>query len=352
MDWQTRCTPDNAWRRRRQQLGNRVKIHRHLLVVGMVLLLVANVSLAQTGRLYRVGFLSPGGFAPGTNPGNLTEGIARDLARSGFTPGVNLELVKRGAEGHVERLPGLVAELAAAKVDVIVTFSYPAAAAAKEGTSSIPIVIFSAGDPVKTHLAASLNRPGGNVTGISDVAAELAPKRLEFLKEAAPKLQRVAMLWNAKDLGMTIRYEGSAAAAKELGVTVQSLGVREPDDFGDAFAKMERSMPDGLLMVADMLTFLNRKRVFEFAAEHRLPAIYEGEEYARDGGLMSYGPDPGETVERGATLVMRILKGEKPAELPLEQPTRFRLVINLTTAKTLGLTIPQSLLLRADEVIQ
>jgi putative ABC transport system substrate-binding protein len=304
----------------------------------------------QTGRIYRVGFLSPGGFAPSTNPGRLTDEIARHLAQNGFA--LNLELVKRGAEGHFERLPGLVAELVAAKVDVIVTFSYPAAASAKEGTSTVPIVIFSAGDPVKTHLVASLNRPGGNVTGISDVAAELAPKRLEFLKEAAPKLQRVAMLWNAKDLGMTMRYEASAAVAKELGVAVQSLGVNEPNDFEDAFAAMERSKPDGLLMVSDALTFLNRKRVFDFAAEHRLSAIYETEAYVRDGGLMSYGPDEAETAERGANLVVRILKGGKPADLPLEQPTRFRLVINLKTAKTLGLTIPATLLARADEVIE
>src|SRR6266568_1863341 len=307
---------------------------------------------AQTARFSRVGFLSAGNFELSTNPGRLTEEIVRQLAQSGFITGTNLELVKRGAEGHFTRLPALVAELVAVKVDVIVTFSYPVAAAAKEGTSTVPIVIFGAGDPVKTHLVASLNRPGGNVTDISDVAAELAPKRLEYLKEAAPKLQRVAMLWNAKDLGMTMRYEASAAAAKELGVTVQSLGVREPDDFGDAFAAMQRDKPDGLLMVSDALTFLNRKRVFDFAAEHRLPAIYETSAFARDGGLMSYGPDENETAERGANLVLRILRGEKPADLPLEQPTRFRLVINLKTAKALGLTIPQSVLLRADDVIE
>jgi len=328
-----------------------MKMHRLLPIIAAALLL-APPSQAQTGKLYRVGFLSPGGFAPGTNPGRLTEEIARRLAQSGFTAGANLELVKRGAEGHYDRLPGLVAELVAAKVDVIVTFSYPGAAAAKQGTSTIPTVMFGTGDPVKTHLVASLNRPGGNVTGISDVAAELAPKRLEYLKEAAPKLRRVAMLWNANDLGMTMRYEASAAAAKELGVTVQSLGVREPDDFRDAFGAMERDKPDGLLMVADALTFLNRKRVFNFAAEHRLPVIYEASAFAHDGGLMSYGPDENEAAERGANLVLRILKGEKPADLPLEQPTRFRLVINLKTAKALGLGVPPGLLVAADEVIE
>jgi putative ABC transport system substrate-binding protein len=323
-----------------------------LVPVLVAALLLAPPSHAESGKLYRVGLLSPGSFAPSTNPGRLTEEIVRQLAQKGFTAGANLELVKRGADGNFERLPALVAELVAARVDVIVTFSYPVAAAAKQGTSTVPTVIFGAGDPVKTHLVASLNRPGGNVTGISDVAGELAPKRLEFLKEAAPRLQRVAMLWNARDLGMTMRYEASAAVAKELGVTVQSFGVGEPNDFGDAFGAMDRDKPDGLLMVADALTFLNRQRVFDFAAQRRLPAIYETSAFARDGGLMSYGPDESETAERGANLVVRILKGEKPADLPLEQPTRFRLVINLKTAKALGLEVPRTLLARADEVIE
>ena len=309
-------------------------------------------AFAQSPKLHRVGFLSPGTFAPVVNAGRLTDEITQHLAQNGFVPGRNLELIKRGAEGHPDLLPGLVADLVAAKVGVIVAFGYQAAAAVKEGTNTVPTVIFNTGDPVKTLLVASLNRPGGNITGISDVAAELAPKRLELLKQAAPKLQRVALLWNVGDLGMTARYEATAAAAKTLNMSVLALGVREPNDFEDAFAAMERSMPDGLLMVADALTALNRKRVFEFAATHRLPAIYEADNFARDGGLMSYGPDDAETIERGANLVERILKGEKPADLPLEQPTRFRLAINLKTAQALGLTIPQSILLRADEVIE
>lgn len=202
------------------------------------------------------------------------------------------------------------------------------------------------------NLVASLNRPGGSITGISDVAAELAPKRLELLQLAAPQLQRVAMLWNAGDLGMTTRYQASADAAKTLNITVQALGVREPKDFEDIFAAMEHSMPDGLIMLADAVTTPNRKCVFDFAAKHRLPAIYESDNFARDGGLMSYGPDGTETAERGANLVLRILKGEKPADLPLEQPTRFRLVYNLKTAKALGLAISQALLARADEIIE
>jgi putative tryptophan/tyrosine transport system substrate-binding protein len=328
-----------------------MKIGQYLRVLAVGLLVSAPNSFAETAK-FHVGFLSPGSFAIDTNPGRLTEEIAQHLAQKGFVGGANLEFVKRGAEGHPDRLPSLVTELVAAKVDVIVAFGFPVAAAAKEGTGLVPVVIFNTGDPVKMHLVGSLSRPGGNVTGISDVAAELAPKRLELLQKAAPQLQRVAMLWNAGDLGMTARYEASAAAAKTLNITVQALGVREPNDFDEAFAAMERSMPDGLLMVADALTALNRKRVFDFAAKHRLPAIYEADNFARDGGLMSYGPDGAETAERGADLVARILKGQKPANLPLEQPTRFKLVINLKTANALGLTIPPSLLAQADEVIE
>jgi len=204
----------------------------------------------------------------------------------------------------------------------------------------------------QTQLVDSLARPGGNITGISDVAAELAPKRLELLKELAPALRRVAMLWNASDLGMTMRYRSTAAAAQILGVAVQTLGVREPEDFDDAFAAMTRDPPDAILMVSDALMSLNRKRVFQFATEHHLPAIYEVEWLARDGGLMSYGPDTAESFDRAAALVDRVLKGAKPSSLPFEQPTQFRLVVNLKTAKALGLTVPASIVSRADEVIE
>jgi putative ABC transport system substrate-binding protein len=207
-------------------------------------------------------------------------------------------------------------------------------------------------DPVGTGLVESLARPGGNLTGISDVSAEVTPKRMELLKEVAPQLRRVAMLWNANDLGMTLRYRASEAVAQALGISVQPLSVREPNDFDQAFEAMIRDPPDAILMVTDSLTILNRKRVFEFAAAHRLPAIYEFDFLVRDGGLMSYGPDQLETFERVAALVDHILKGAKPAELPFEQPTHFRFVLNLKTARSIGLTVPPSLLARADEVIE
>jgi putative ABC transport system substrate-binding protein len=261
-----------------------------------------------------------------------------------------LALESRGAEGRLDRLPDLAAELAS-KVDVIVANGFPATLAAKQA-GSVPVVSVNAGDPVGTGLVASLAHPGGNVTGISDVSAEVTPKRLELLKEIAPGLARVAVLWNADDLAMTLRYRASQAGAQALGVTVQPLGVREPNDFNQAFEAMERDKPDAILMVTDSLTILNRKRVFEFAESHRLPTIYEFDFLVRDGGLMSYGPDDQESFGRVAALVGRILKGAKPAELPFEQPTLFRFALNLKTAKALGLTVPPSLLARADEVIE
>jgi putative ABC transport system substrate-binding protein len=321
------------------------------LVLSLVLLPAATGQTAET--IHRVGFLTQGNFTPQSNPGQLVDQITQYLAQVGFAPGPDLEIIKRGAGGHPELLAGLVTELVQQKVSLIVALGYPATAAATRVTAgTVPMVIFNTGDPVKVHLVKSLNKPGGNVTGISDVAGELAPKRLELLKQVAPQLKRVAMLWNAGDLGMTARYEASAEAATILNITVQPLSVREPNDFDNAFAAMEQSMPDGLLIVADPLTGLNRQRVFDFAAKHHLPAIYESESFVRGGGLISYGPDMGETAERGASLIGRILRGAKPADLPLEQPTRYHLAINLKAARELNLAIPPGLLATADEVVE
>jgi len=303
-----------------------------------------------TSKVYRVGSLSPG--EPVSDSSYFGAAIIRGFAKYGYALGRNLVFERRGAMAKMERLPGLVGELLASKVDVILTLGYPPALAAKRGTTTVPIVLTQAGDPVATGLVDGLTRPGGNLTGISDVAGELSAKRLELLKDALPSLRRVAMLWNEADSGMTTRYRSSAAAAQTLGVLVQPLGVREPEDFDAAFAAMTREPPDAILMVSDVLTNLNRRRVYEFAAAHRLPAIYEHQYYARDGGLMSYGADPEETYDRAAGLIDRILKGEKPANLPIEQPTRYLLVINLKTARALGLELPPTLLALADEVIE
>jgi putative ABC transport system substrate-binding protein len=323
---------------------------RFFVSIALGLVFMSAGAAAQTGgKVSRVGFLvtaaSPGAVA-------LRDGISRDLAQRGYVPDRTLAIEMRSADGKAVRLPGIAKELADSGVDVIVTTGYPAARAAKDASSIVPIVVNAAGDPVETGLAASLSRPGGNLTGISDMAAELSAKRLELLKAAVPGLKRVAMLWNADDLGMTTRYRAATAAAVTLGIAVQSLGVREPDDFDAAFAAMTREKPDGILMVTDSLTVLNRKRVFEFAVAQRIPAIYEFDFLVRDGGLMSYGPDGKEVIARVAGLVDRILKGAKPSDLPFEQPTRFRFVINKKVADALGLTLPAAVLERADEVIE
>ena len=303
-------------------------------------------SLATGARL---GVLNGG--APVADASPVGAALLRGLAQHGYTLGRNLEIERRGAEGHPDRLPALVHDLVARSVEVLVTIGYPAALAAKQGTT-LPVVAINAGDPVRTGLVESLAQPGGHLTGISDVSADLTPKRLELLKELVPTLRRVAMLWNTADLGMTLRYRASEVGAQALGLSVQPLGVREPDEFEQAFTAMQRERPDAILMVTDTLTLLNRKRVFEFAAAQQLPAIYEFDALVRDGGLMSYGPDQDESFSRVAALVDRILKGAQPADLPFEQPTRFRLAINLKTAQAIGLTVPSILLFQADEVIR
>jgi len=273
------------------------------------------------------------------------------LAGYGYTLGQNLEFRSYGADADIGRLPQLAKEIAATGADAAVVLGWPPANAMK--ATNIPTVVaLGAGDPVATGLVASLARPGGNVTGISDNATTLSTKRLELLKQTKPNIRKVAMLWNKDDLGMTLRYQASADAAKSLGSAVQPLGVHEPDDFADAFAAMDRDMPDAILMVADALTILNRKRVFDYAAAHRLPAIYEQDLFVRDGGLMSYGADFKESLERAASLIDRIFEGAKPADLPFEEPTHYLFVVNLKTAKSIGLELPPNLLALADEVIE
>jgi putative ABC transport system substrate-binding protein len=326
-----------------------MKRREFIALLGVAAAWPRTVTAQSPSKVHRVGSLNSGGPVADNSP--FGTALIRGLAQHGYALNKNLTYEPRGAEMQMDRLPRLVNELVTSKVDVIVAFGYPSALAAKGGTS-LPVVSFTTGDPVGTGLVDSLARPGGHITGISDVSAEVTPKRLQLLKEMAPRLHLVAMLWNAADPGMTLRYRAAEAGAKVMGISVQPLGVREPNDFDQAFAEMNNNMPDAILMVSDVLTSLNRKRVFEFAATHRLPAIYENDGYVRDGGLMSYGPDLNESLARVAALVDRILKGAKPADLPFEQPTFFRFVINLKTAKTLGLTIPPGVLAVADEVIE
>ena len=326
-------------------------LDRRTFLSGAVSLLVTPLAAgAQQGsKTWRVGFFSSGARTPdGAPPSALRQG----LHGLGYVEGKNITYVGRWAEARQDRLPALAAELVDLKVDAIVTVGGPASLAARQASSSIPIVLAIVGEAEGIGLIESLSRPGGNVTGITDQSVELSAKRLEFLKEAVPRATRVAVLWNADDRGMTLRYRAVEQAAQTLHVSVQPLGVREPNDFDTAFAAMTASRPDALFLVTDALTLLNRKRVLEFADRYRIPAMYESGSIVQDGGLISYGANPDDNYRRAAVYVDRILKGAKPNALPVERPSRYYLTINLNTAKTLGLIIPQSLLLRADQVIQ
>ena len=306
-------------------------------------------ALCQIAKVHHLGTLSPSFPRDEKSPEGTT--LVRALAEHGYALGKNLTLEARGARGQNSELPRMMEELKAANVEVIVTIGYRAALAAK--ASGISVVIASgAGDPVATGLVDSLARPGGNVTGISDDAAAMSRKRLSLLKHLLPNMRSVAMIWNRDDLGMSLRYEASAKAAEVLGVKVQALGVREPDDFDGVFEAMDRDRPDAILMVSDVLTVLNRKRVIDYAAAKRIPAIYEEQQFARDGGLMSYGADRGEMFERAGDFVAQIFNGKRPADIPFEQPTRFPFVINLKTARAIGLEVPPTLAALADEVIE
>ena len=309
-----------------------------------------NAAAQTPAKVYRLALISPQGVMPESHPN--AKFLLGALARLGYALGQNLAFDRPpSAAGPAIPFAQVMEQARADKVDVIVAWGYPVVLAAK-GSGIATVVAFGVGDPVATGLVANLARPASNITGIWDVATTLSTKRLGLLKELLPNLHRVAMLWNKDDLGMSLRYEASAKAAREIGVEVQAVGVREPDDFNEAFAVMDREPPDAILMVSDSLTMLNRKRVFDYAIAHRLPAIYEYDLLVREGGLMSYGPDLKESFERAAAMVDRIFKGAKPADLPFEQPTRYPFVINLKAAKAIGLELPPTLLALADEVIE
>jgi putative ABC transport system substrate-binding protein len=301
-------------------------------------------------KAFRLAVVSPMGLMPEANPNAKV--LLGALNGLGYQLGENLIFEGPTAPPGQPMPPDKIAEqLKARKVDLVVAWGFPVVAAAK--AAGIPTVVaFGVGDPVATGLVTNLAQPGGVITGISDVATTLSTKRLSLLKELLPKLNRVAMLWNKDDLGMSLRYEASAKAAASMGADVEAVGVREPDDFNEAFALMDRERLDAILMVSDSLTMLNRKRVFDYAAAHRLPAIYEFDSLVHEGGLMSYGADLKESFERAAAMVDRIFKGARPGDVPFEQPTRYPFVINLKTAKSIGLEFPPTLLALADEVIE
>jgi putative ABC transport system substrate-binding protein len=305
----------------------------------------------QAAKVARIGYLAHDLAANPHMPEAFRQGL-RDLA---YVEGRNLVIEYRDAEGKSERLPALAAELVALKVDVILAGGTPQALAAKQATRTLPIVFANSGDPVGSGLVTSLARPGGNVTGLSNLGTELVGKCLEQLTQAVPGVSRVAALWQPgvlpertdKDM-----LKGAEVAARALGVRLQFVEARGPADFDRAFSDMTRARADALTVLRSSMLSNERRRLVDLAAKNRLPTVYPWREFVDAGGLMSYGANVADLFRRAATYVDKILKGAKPADLPVEQPTRFELVINLKTAKALGLTIPPLLLGRADEVIQ
>jgi putative ABC transport system substrate-binding protein len=329
------------------------RVHRRdfLIAAGALLAAPLAAEAQQAAKVARIGYLSTNLAASPNRPEAFRQGL-RDL---GYVEGRNLVIEYRYAEGKVEQLPALAAELVALKVDVIVASGTLAALAAKQATSTLPIVFSPAGDPVGSGLVTSLARPGGNVTGLSAFAPELVGKRLELLKQAVPGVSRVAVLWQPGAFGERAEMDTlkrAEVAARDLGVPLQFVEARGPADFDRAFSDMTRARAGALTVLASNMFNSERRRLVDLAAKNRLPALYSARELVDAGGLMSYGANLADLNRRAATYVDKILKGTKPADLPVEQPTKFELVINLKTAKALGLTIPQSVLARADEVIQ
>jgi putative ABC transport system substrate-binding protein len=309
-------------------------------------------SAQQAAKVPRIGYLANNLTA---NP-HLREAFRQGLRDLGYVEGRNVVIEYRSAEGKSERLPTLAAELVALEVDVIVAPGTPLALAAKQATRTLPIVFATVADPVGSGLATSLARPGGNVTGLSILlSSELVGKYLELLTQAVPGLSRVAVLWQPGGLGERTEQDllkGAEVAARALGVRVQFVEARSPADIDRAFSNMTRARAGALTVLATAMLNSERRRLVDLVAKNRLPAMYPYREFVDAGGLMAYGADLADLLRRAAIYVDKILKGAKPADLPVEQPTKFELVINLKTAKALGLTIPPSLLARADEVIQ
>ena len=319
------------------------------LLATLLLTTVAVAEAQQARKVPRIGFLDPTSRAVSEA---RIEAFRQGLRKFGYTEGKTIAIDYRFAEGRSERLHDLAIELVHLNVDIIIARAIPGAVAAEQATTAIPIVFVGVADAVAARLIASLAHPGGNITGLTSLAPELSGKRLELLKETFPKVSRVAVLRNPSNPGDPILWNETQAASQTLGLQLQSLEVRSPKDLEDAFESATRAGTQALVTLTDPLLQSHRKQIVDFAAKSRLPAIYPDSEYVEAGGLMSYAANALEFYARAATYVDRILKGAKPADLPVEQPTKFELVINLKTAKQIGLTIPQSVLYRADRVIR
>ena len=324
-------------------------LDRRTFLAGTGAGLLAAPLAVEAQQVHRIGMLETTPVA--LNAANL-EAFRQGLRALGYVERQNYAIEYRSADGRAERFPGLAAELVRLKVDLLVTRGTPAALAAKKATRTIPIVMATSGDPVGTGVVSSLARPGGNVTGMSTNTAELVDKRLGLLKEAIPGIARIALVQNMSNPTLVTQRKQIEVAARSLGIQPQYLDVRRPEDLGRAFDTAIKQRVDAVHVSLDTLTQNSLGRIVDLSAKHRLPAIYYSRDFVDAGGLMAYGVSYPESYRRAATYVDKIFKGAKPADLPVEQPTKFEFIINLKTARALGLTIPQSLLQRADEIIQ
>ena len=320
------------------------------VVLSLGLILVPLAAEAQAGKVYRIGYLILPALA---DPASAErQAFLEGVGELGYAIGRNLIIEYRSAAWNRELLPDLAAELVERKVDVILAAGPQATLAAREATSTIPIVMIAGVDPVESGLVTSLARPGANVTGFSANLPELGGKRLQLLREAVPRASRVSVIWNPGNPATASEWKVTQATARTLGIKLDSIKVRGAEDLVTALSKMSQHRPAAVVMISDTVTAAYRQIFADFAVKNRVPAITAPREFAEGGGLMSYGPKTSDLFRRAAGQVDKILKGAKPADLPVEQPTKFELVINMKTAKALGLTIPQTLLGRADHVIE
>jgi ABC-type uncharacterized transport system substrate-binding protein len=323
-----------------------------ILLVGFAIASVHSAEAQQQTKVIKMGEVIFG-TRPGGGMGIGRQLLRRELRQLGYVDGKNVRFEVRSAEGKVDRFPALIDELVRLKVDVILATSFSEILAAKNATKTIPIVFMTSGDPVAAGVIDSLAHPGGNLTGFTEIAAVLAGKRLELLKETIPKLSRVALLWNpAGEPGSLQQWKESQLAARELGLHLHSMEVTSADKYEIAFKEATKARSAALAVTQTALASATRTQIVDLAGKYRLPAIYTRRDFVESGGLMSYGPDRVEPYRRAAVMIDKILKGAKPADLPVEQPTQFELVINLKTAKALELTIPPVVMMRAQKVIK
>lgn len=318
-----------------------------------VLLVFGSAAHAQKQTtLPRVGILVAGAPSKGGASAAFVAAFVQGLKALGYVEGKNILFEIRYAEGNRERLRDFANELVQLKVDAIYTGSSPAIFALKQMTKTIPVVIVSSTDPVRSGIVASLASPGGNITGMSLIANDLWPKRLELIKEILPKVSRVAIFWNKSNTGMAVEAKATEEAAGLLGITLLDRGVKDASELDVVFEAMSKERPDAFLALMDVPLRAHQKRILEFLAKQRVPAIFESKDWVEAGGLISYGADSANVMRRAAVQMDKILKGTKPSDIPVEQPTKFEFVVNLQTAKQIGVTIPPNVLMRADKVIK